>query len=279
MRISGQIPLNFFSMRLKANGRAGFSHSPVVDFVPKPGKPIGRNRRSQPEDRKITANETRVDLLENRSSLSTSFRRFQQLPLQENLRQRIQRPPVPPQHLQHGQLQQTRRLLQRKLLQCNPPDQMLLPFVEHLHAVLHVMNEDHHVIEALDRVVRHLATKHLPPQQRRRTTRLHRKPHTPSQQPFRVLPVERHLRSSSCLISSCLLHNLRRQFRFRSRSCSPHRRQYHQSCTHRAPPPIFAAAFVPAPHPTARALRRLRPPACFPRGAGNSASCPAHPRQ
>jgi hypothetical protein len=44
MRFFGQIRQNFFYDALKANGRAGFSHSPVFDFVPEPGKPIGSNR-------------------------------------------------------------------------------------------------------------------------------------------------------------------------------------------------------------------------------------------
>src|SRR6266700_2681283 len=150
-------------------------------------------------------------MLKNGSRLSTGLRRFQQLPLQENLRQLVQRIPIPPVHGSQGKLQQARRLLQRKLLQRNPPDQVLLSFVEQLHASLHVVNEDHHVVEALNGVVRHIATKHLPPQQRRRSTRLHGQPHIPSQQPLRVLPVERHLRSSSRLLSSSLLHLLRQR--------------------------------------------------------------------
>src|SRR5260370_2318901 len=112
--------------------------------------------------------------------------------------------------------------------------------------------------------------QHPPATERRRSTRLHRQPHIPSQQSLRVLPVERHLRSSSSL-----LHILRQLFgrSHRSRSHSPDHRQYHQSCTHRAPPATPTAAV----HPTARVRRRLRPPACFVRGAGNSASRPAHP--
>jgi hypothetical protein len=38
MRFSGHFRPNFFHYALKANGRAGFSHSPVFNFVlPEPG--------------------------------------------------------------------------------------------------------------------------------------------------------------------------------------------------------------------------------------------------
>jgi hypothetical protein len=38
MRFSGQKQQNFFSETLKANGRAGFSRSPVFELLPEPGK-------------------------------------------------------------------------------------------------------------------------------------------------------------------------------------------------------------------------------------------------
>ena len=53
-------------------------------------------------------------------------------------------------HGSQGKLQQARCLLQSELLQRNPPNQVLLSFVEQLHASLHVVNEDHHVVEALN---------------------------------------------------------------------------------------------------------------------------------
>ena len=72
----------------------------------------------------------RLILLKNSSSLSTSLRRLQQLSLQEDLRQLVQRIRIPPVHRSQRQSQQACRLLQRKLLQRNPPDQVLLSFVE-----------------------------------------------------------------------------------------------------------------------------------------------------
>src|SRR5437764_4356734 len=151
-------------MHLKPTGERVLATLPFLILCLNQENRLATTDEANLEDRKITANETRVDLLENRSSLSTSFRRFQQLPLQENLRQRIQRPPVPPQHLQHGQLQQTRRLLQRELLQRNAPDHVLLPFIVQLHAALHVIYDDHHLIEALVGLVRHPATTDSPAQ-------------------------------------------------------------------------------------------------------------------
>jgi hypothetical protein len=44
MRFSGNFRQNFFYEMLKANGRAGFSHSPVFDFVSEPGKQAGAQR-------------------------------------------------------------------------------------------------------------------------------------------------------------------------------------------------------------------------------------------
>jgi hypothetical protein len=53
MRFSGQIRQNFFREALKANGRAGFSRSPVCDSVPEPGKTSWRTTEcSQPENKK-----------------------------------------------------------------------------------------------------------------------------------------------------------------------------------------------------------------------------------
>jgi hypothetical protein len=53
MRFSGQKRQNFFHEALKANGRAGFSRSPVFDSVPEPEKnQLAHNRCSQPENKK-----------------------------------------------------------------------------------------------------------------------------------------------------------------------------------------------------------------------------------
>src|SRR5271168_2694146 len=165
MRFSGHFRINIFSNAPKANGRAAIRRSPVSIFVTFSRKTSRHTTNANLKTKRI-AIETRVGQLKNSSRLSTCLRRLQQLPLQENLRQLIKSVPIPPVHRSQGQLQQPRRLLESKLLQSNPPDQMLHPVIERLNAALHVVHEDHHIVEALHGVVRHIPTKHLPSQQR-----------------------------------------------------------------------------------------------------------------
>src|ERR1700722_7492890 len=141
----------------------------------------------------------------------------------------------------------------------------MLSLIQRLQALLHVVDKDHHVVKALHPIVRHLAAEHLPSQQRRRTPRLHRQLHIPPQQTFRVLTIESQRRSRS----SPLYHHLMPCF------SSPYHRKNHKSCTHRAPPIDPTATS----QRETRANRGFRPPACFPRGAGNSASRFEQPRQ
>src|SRR5260370_38716065 len=113
MRFSGEIRQNFFHEALKANGRAGFSHSPVFDSVPEPGKTswrtTGAANLKTKKTEKITTNGSRLRL-KNRSCLTARLRRLQQLPLQENLCQFVQRIPIPPHHGSQGKLHQVHRL-------------------------------------------------------------------------------------------------------------------------------------------------------------------------
>src|ERR1700722_17522047 len=121
----------------------------------------------------------------------TSFQRLQKLSLQEYLRQFIKRAGIPPRYCLHAQPHHPCSLDVRILLQRDPLDQILLSFIQFCQAGLHVMHEDHHVVEAVYAIVRHLATKHLTSQQRWCSSRLHRQTHIPPQQSLRIFPVER----------------------------------------------------------------------------------------
>jgi hypothetical protein len=48
MRFSGHFRQNFFCDATKANGRAGFSRSPVFKSLPEPEKPAGAKPMRQP---------------------------------------------------------------------------------------------------------------------------------------------------------------------------------------------------------------------------------------
>jgi len=149
-------------------GERGFSHSPIFKILwPEPGKTSCRttdaaNLKAE-KRRKTTANEARVDLLKNGSRLSTGLRRLQQLPLQEKP------PSARPTH-RHTVGALTSGATPNKLAVSSSVNscsairriRCCCPSSSSFTQVLHVMNEDHNVVEALDRVVRHVCHETSP---------------------------------------------------------------------------------------------------------------------
>src|SRR5579871_593536 len=210
--------------------------------------------------------------------LLTSNLRLQKLPLQQNLRQHVQRLVIPAHQRPGGQAEHSGRLHLRVLLHSDPFKDQLLFAIQLCQASLHVVDKDHHVVEPMHLVVGHLPPEHLPSQQRRSTPSLHRHLHVSPKQPLRVLPVEGQLRSSLPPPLPTNLRNLTyvaNLVDLMESLSSPDHRQNQHSCAHRPPP----TTPTPAWHRETRVNRDFRPALLLPRGAGNSDSRCEHPRQ